>query len=127
MPSVSCPLIGCDIRMFSIRPIAPAGGRRRKNTCSANGRVPYAADKESGAPYHVTSDFKRQGGRIVSIAWTVTIEPGANREFAFTAKNPSDATEIAWKAHQRYADGTSSEWVGPAWTRGPAPVTKLTP
>jgi len=26
------PAIGCDIRMFNIRPIEPAGGRKRKNT-----------------------------------------------------------------------------------------------
>lgn len=71
------------------------------------------------------ADMKREGGRIVSITWTVTIEPGANREFTFTAKNPSEGAEIAWKAHQRYADGTSSEWVGAAGTRQPAPVTKL--
>ena len=74
----------------------------------------------------VTSDLKREGGRVVSITWTVTINPGENKEFVFVAKNPSDATEIPWKAHQRYADGTSSEWVGAAGTRQPAPVTKLT-
>ena len=74
----------------------------------------------------VTSDLKREGGRIVSITWTVSIEPGANRELTFTAKNPSEGTEIVWKAHQRYADGTSSEWVGAAGTRQPAPLTKLT-
>ena len=74
----------------------------------------------------VKADMKREGGRIVSIIWTVTIEPGANREFTFTAKNPSGGAEIAWKAHQRYADGTSSEWAGAAGTRQPAPVTKLT-
>ena len=73
----------------------------------------------------VKSEMKREGGRVVSVTWTVTIDPGANREFTFTAKNPSEGVEIAWKAHQRYADGTSSEWVGAAGTRQPAPVTKL--
>lgn len=74
----------------------------------------------------VTSEMKRENGRVVSIVWTVTINPGENRELSFVAKNPADATEIVWKAHQRYADGTSSEWVGAAGTRQPAPVTKLT-
>ena len=74
----------------------------------------------------VTSDLTREGGRVVSITWTVTINPGESKEFTFVAKNPSDATDIAWKAHQKYADGTSSEWVGAAGTRQPAPVTKLT-
>jgi len=27
--------------------------------------------------------------------------------------------------HQKYADGTSSDWIGPAGDRQPAPVTKL--
>jgi uncharacterized protein YcnI len=97
-------------------------------TTSVEVDVPQGVIVESVEPAGgVTSDLKREGGRIVSITWTVTIAPGANREFAFTAKNPSDATEIAWNAHQRYADGTSSEWVGPAGTRAPAPITKLTP
>jgi uncharacterized protein YcnI len=74
----------------------------------------------------VKSEMKRQGDRVVSITWTVTIDPGANREFTFIARNPTEGTEIVWKAHQRYGDGTSSEWVGAAGTRQPAPVTKLT-
>lgn len=74
----------------------------------------------------VKSEMKRDGGRVVSITWTVTIDPGQNRELVFTAKNPNEGTDIVWKAHQRYGDGTSSEWVGAAGTRQPAPVTKLT-
>ena len=72
------------------------------------------------------ADQKRENGRVAAITWTVTIEPGANREFTFTAQTPAAGTELVWKAHQRYADGSSSEWVGPAGTRQPAPVTKLT-
>ena len=74
----------------------------------------------------VNAEMKRANGRVVSITWTVTIEPGQNREFTFTATNPPQGTEIAWKAHQRYADGTSSDWTDPAGGRRPAPVTKLT-
>ena len=89
--------------------------------------IPTGVMVESVDPMDgVKADMKREGGHIVSITWTVTIEPGANREFTFTAKNPAEGTEIAWKAHQRYADGTSSEWVGAAGTKQPAPVTKLT-
>ena len=96
-------------------------------TTSVELDVPSGVVVDSVEPMDgVKADIKREGGRIVSITWTVTIDPGANREFAFTAKNPSDGAEIAWKAHQRYADGTSSEWVGAAGTRQPAPVTKLT-
>ncbi len=43
-------------------------------------------------------------------------------------RTPSDLRETSdeSKAHQRHADGTSSEWIGAAGTRQPAPVTKLT-
>ena len=96
-------------------------------TTSVELDIPAGVAVESVEPADgVTSAMKREGGRVVSITWTVTIEPGANRELSFTAKNPSEGTEIAWKAHQRYSDGTSSEWVGAAGTRQPAPVTKLT-
>ena len=96
-------------------------------TTSVEVEIPQGVAIDSVEPAEgVKSDMKREGGRVVSITWTVTIEPGANREFTFTAKNPADGPEIVWKAHQRYADGTSSEWVGAAGTRQPAPVTKLT-
>ena len=89
--------------------------------------VPQGVTIDSVAPADgVTSELKRAADRVVAITWTVTISPGENKEFVFVAKNPSAGTEIAWKAHQRYADGTSSEWVGAAGTRQPAPVTKLT-
>ena len=38
----------------------------------------------------------------------------------------SRSGDITRKAHHRYADGTSSGWVGAAGTVQPAPVTKLT-
>lgn len=97
-------------------------------TISVEVEIPQGVTVDSVDPADgVKSEMKYEGGRVVSITWTVTIDPGANRELAFTGKNPSDGTEIVWKAHQRYSDGTSSEWVGPAGTRQPAPVTKLVP
>ena len=96
-------------------------------TTSVEVDIPQGVMVDSVEPVDgATTEMKREGGRIVSITWTVAIEPGANRELTFTAKNPSEGTDITWKAHQRYADGTSTEWVGAAGTRQPAPVTKLT-
>ena len=96
-------------------------------TTSVEVDIPQGVMVDSVEPVDgAKAEMKREGGRIVSITWTVAIEPGANREFTFTAKNPSEGTDITWKAHQRYADGTSTEWVGAAGTRQPAPVTKLT-
>ena len=62
------------------------------------------------------SEVKREGSRIVSIAWQVEIPAGHFGELIFNARNPKEGTQIAWKVTQRFADGTSREW---------APVTKL--
>ena len=72
-----------------------------------------------------TNEMKREGDRIVAVIWTVNIKPGEFSQLSFVARNPTTGSEIIWKCHQRYADGTSSEWVGPAGSRGPAPITKL--
>lgn len=79
-----------------------------------------------GAPAGWTYDVKREGDRIVRITWKMEIRPGEFAEFPFIARNPKEGTEIVWKVRQRYADGTSSGWIGPAGDRHPAPVTKLT-
>jgi len=95
-------------------------------TISVELEVPEGVTVDSVEPAGgVKSEMKREGARAVSIIWTVTIEPGQSREFVFVAKNPVDATAIVWKAHQRYADGATSEWVGGAGTGQPAPVTKI--
>jgi uncharacterized protein YcnI len=75
-------------------------------------------------PNGYTYEIKRDGDRIVSITWKQEIKPGEYGEFVFFARNPK-AAEIAWKAHQRLADGTSVDWVGPAGDRRPASVTRL--
>ena len=72
-------------------------------------------------------DLRREGERIVAIVWTVDIKPGDVAELSFVARNPQDGQQVTWHVHQRYADGTSSEWIGAGGTRQPAPVTKLTP
>lgn len=77
----------------------------------------------AGAGY--TFDVRREGGRIVAITWKREIPPKQSAEFAFVARNPN-AAEIAWKAHQRFADGTSADWIGVQGDRRPASVTRLT-
>ena len=81
----------------------------------------------AAAPAGVTSELKKDGDRIVVVVWTTEIKPGDMAILSFVARNPRTGDQIVWKVHQRYADGTSSEWTGPAGTRGPAPVTKLLP
>ena len=44
------PAIGCDILMFHIRPIAPAGGLNRKNTWNETGWAEYIGCNASATP-----------------------------------------------------------------------------
>jgi len=78
------------------------------------------------APAGFTYETKREGNRIASITWKQEIKPGEVGEFVFFARNPA-ASQIVWKAHQRYADSQVEDWVGPAGDRRPAPTVSLTP
>lgn len=71
-----------------------------------------------------TFETAKQGDRITSITWKKAIPPKQSAEFVFRARNPS-SSEIVWKAHQHFADGTTADWVGAAGERRPAAVTKL--
>jgi uncharacterized protein YcnI len=75
-----------------------------------------------GAGY--TYEVRRENDRIIAITWKQDIKPAEYGEFVFFARNPK-AAQIAWKVHQRYADGTSADWVGVEGDRRPASVTKL--
>jgi uncharacterized protein YcnI len=71
-----------------------------------------------------TFETAKQGDRITSITRKKAIPPKQSAEFVFRARNPS-SSEIVWKAHQHFADGTTADWVGAAGERRPAAVTKL--
>lgn len=71
-----------------------------------------------------TYETRREGNRIVAITWKQEIKPDEVAEFVFFARNP-EAQQIAWKARQRFADGTSADWVGVEGDRRPASVTQL--
>ena len=73
-----------------------------------------------------TYDIRRDGDRIVAVTWKEDIKPGETAEFVFFAVNPKTAGTVAWKAHQRFADGTSADWTGVEGDRRPASVTKIT-
>lgn len=69
-------------------------------------------------------EARRDGTRIVAITWKQEIKPAEVAEFVFFARNPASG-QIAWKARQRFADGTSADWVGVEGDRRPASVTRL--
>ena len=97
------------------------------NTTSVRLEVPEGVavlevTPDAGATFTTPKD----GGRIVAIVWTRTIPAKEMAEFAFRARNPEGAAQIIWKAHQHFADGTVTDWIGPAGTARPAPITALT-
>ena len=100
---------------------------RNVSTVSVELEVPTTATVTGVlAPAGFTYETKREGNRIASITWKQEIKPGEVGEFVFFARNPA-ASQIVWKAHQRYADGQVDDWVGPAGDRRPAPSVSLTP
>ena len=70
-------------------------------------------------------DLRREGDRIVAVTWKQDIKPSEYAEFVFFAVNPKTAGSVAWKVHQRYADGTSADWTGVEGDRRPASVTRI--
>ena len=73
-----------------------------------------------------TYEARREANRIVAITWKFEIKPAETAEFVFFARNPN-AKQITWKARQKFADGTSADWIGVEGDRRPAAVTTLTP
>ena len=71
-------------------------------------------------------EARRESDRIVAITWRQEIKPAEVAEFVFFARNPRTGRQIAWKTHQRFADGTSADWVGVEGDRRPASMTRLT-
>jgi uncharacterized protein YcnI len=72
-----------------------------------------------------TYETRREGNRIMAITWKQEIKPAEVAEYVFFARNPKSGREIAWKARQHFADGTSADWVGVEGDRRPASVTRL--
>jgi uncharacterized protein YcnI len=78
-----------------------------------------------GAAVGHTYALKKSDGRTVAVVWSMKIDPGEFAEFAFIARNPKEGKELVWKAVQRFADGTSVQWIGPPGDKRPASITTL--
>ena len=72
-----------------------------------------------------TFETRKNADRVVAITWKKEIKAKEVGEFVFRARNPESGTEIQWKAHQHFADGSVTAWVEPAGSKRPGPVTKL--
>ncbi|CAB3390749.1 YcnI family copper-binding membrane protein [Kyrpidia spormannii] len=77
-----------------------------------------------------TYQLQKENGRVTTVVWQATgggIAPGEFQEFSFTAKNPSQPVDLAWKAYQYYKDGSVVEWTGPKGAQTPASITVIAP
>jgi uncharacterized protein YcnI len=72
----------------------------------------------------MTFKTTKLGERVTAITWMKEIPPKADAEFVFRARNPA-SDQIIWKSHQSFADGTTTDWIGPAGDKRPASITKL--
>lgn len=68
----------------------------------------------------------KQGSEIAQLRWRGgSVPPGAYAELRFIARNPVKTGPVAWKALQRYDDGTIVRWIGGAGSETPAAITTL--
>lgn len=73
------------------------------------------------------STIVRKGDEISEIRWSGgRVRPDHYRTFRFIGRNPVREGPLAWKALQRYADGTVVRWIGAAGSEFPASQTELT-
>ena len=92
--------------------------------------VEFAAGLEVSAiegptGWHGTA-FKDRQGHIVGASWEGgSIPPRMALEFGVVARNPSAPTTLAWKAIQKYQDGSEVHWVGPPDAQFPAATTRV--
>jgi uncharacterized protein YcnI len=68
----------------------------------------------------------KRGSEIAELRWRHgRVPPGGYVELHFIARNPVRTGTIAWKALQRYDDGSVVRWIGSPTSDQPAPVTQL--
>ena len=106
--------------------VARVPTERPTSTTSVRIEIPDGVEIDSASPAAGGKvELIRDGDRVRAIEWTVDIPSGTSAELSFVARNPATGDQLTWKAVQRYADGSQSEWTGPAGSRTPAPVTTL--
>lgn len=100
------------------------------NTTELALEVPDGIDLVSVLPmeawdYELGED---DSGKITSVVWTANdggIKPSEFIEMSFIGANPSEPTDISWKALQTYEDDSVVEWVGDPDSDEPASVTEI--
>ncbi len=71
--------------------------------------------------------LERRGDRVATLRWTGgTVPPDSYDSLQFIARNPVREGAIVWKVVQRYSDGETARWIGPAGSESPASRTRIT-
>lgn len=70
-------------------------------------------------------ELKKTGAVTTAIVWKTAIPAGERAELKFSAQNPAKGTELVWKAHQHFQDGTKADWVEAKGGKRPASITVL--
>jgi uncharacterized protein YcnI len=79
---------------------------------------------EAAAGWH--AKVVKRGSAIAELRWSGgRVPPGGYAELHFIARNPVRTGTIAWKALQRYSDGSVVRWIGSPSSDTPAPTTRL--
>jgi uncharacterized protein YcnI len=65
-------------------------------------------------------------GSIATVSYTGELAQDGFAQFSFLASTPEREGEIAWKALQKYDDGSTVRWIGAPDSDNPAAVTKIT-
>jgi len=73
-----------------------------------------------------TATPKKNGDRVTSITWAIDVQPNKYVALAFTAKNPSAASDLKWTLHEKLADGTVVDWSDKPGSKEKGSVTKIT-
>lgn len=98
------------------------------STTSVELELPSGATLISVAvPTGYTYELRKSGDTVTGIVWTMRINSGEFAEFALMVRNPKDGKSLTWKAVQKFADGSTTQWNGPAGDKHPASITTLVP
>lgn len=87
------------------------------------GVLPFSFEETPG--WKRTTE-KGSDGAIAVVKWTGDLGPETFARFSFLAATPPSEGELAWKALQKYDDGTTVRWIGTPDSEEPAAVTKIT-
>jgi uncharacterized protein YcnI len=82
--------------------------------------VPFSYEEPAGWTRHLT--LARNGAPDV-VRWRGRLAADGFARFAFLASTPTRPGTLAWKAIQRYSDGTKVAWIGSPGSRFPAAIT----